>query len=357
MKNKMLGLIMLGVIIGGAVAYQQVFRAGKVVVLKGFVGGEKTGFLEDEQVQKLLQKKYGISIEATKAGSIEMINELQGKNFDFLWPSSQLPLELFKLNPQNKLVKSDVIFNSPIVLYSWDLVTEALIKIKIVEKVQDTYYIVDFPKLIQLVVEGKKWADIGVNELYGKILITSTDPTKSNSGNMFAGLLANILSQTGDVANEQSLAPVLPKIKAIFTSLGFMETSSSNLFQAYLTKGIGDKPIIVGYENQIVEFTLQYEKLWPNVKDKVRILYPRPTVWSSHPLMILQDRAKTLIPALQDSDVQKLAWERHGFRTGLMGVQNDPKVLKIAGIPATITNVMPMPSPAVMEKIIAAVSK
>ena len=29
--------------------------------------------------------------------------------------------------------------------------------------------------------------DIGLPELYGRVLITSTDPTKSNSGNMFSG--------------------------------------------------------------------------------------------------------------------------------------------------------------------------
>ena len=55
-----------------------------------------------------------------------------------------------------------------------------------------------------------------------------------------------------------------------------------------------------------------------------------------------------------DAELQKLAWERHGFRSGLLGTQNDPKVLKVAGLPATIDAVMPMPHATGMERILAA---
>ena len=77
-------------------------------------------------------------------------------------------------------------------------------------------------------------------------------------------------------------------------------------------------------------------------------------MWSSHPLIIVQEDANDLLQALQDEEIQKIAWEQHGFRSGLAGVQNDPKVLDIAGIPEEITYVIPMPSPQVMDRIIAA---
>jgi hypothetical protein len=356
MKNKLIGIILLLVIILGAVAYR-LLGTSSAITLKGYIGGEKQAFLADEKVQEILRKRYQIELDYTKAGSIEMVKEAHGDDIDFLWPSSQVALELFKMGQQSRLVKDEVIFSSPIVLYSWDIVTDALMHAGIVEKINETYYIVDFPKLINLVIEGKTWADIGLDELYGKISIISTDPTKSNSGNMFSGLLANMLYGQGDVVTEQSIDTVLPTIQTLFARLGFMEHSSSDLFEAYLTKGVGDKPIIVGYESQIVEFSLEHEKLWPRVKEKVRILYPRPTVWSSHPLILLKQHEKDLIKALQDEDIQRLAWERHGFRTGLIGVQNDPKVLDIAGIPEEITHVIPMPSPQVMDKIIAALEQ
>ena len=39
------------------------------------------------------------------------------------------------------------------------------------------------------------------------------------------------------------------------------------------------------------------------------------------------------------------------------GVSNDPKLLPVVGVPATIENVMPMPRAQVMERIIEALSK
>lgn len=355
MKGRLIGIVLLLLIVGGGLLYQFYLQPqAPATILRGYVGGEKMELLADPEVIDLLGSRFGITVDYTKAGSIEMVKEEIGPDIDFLWPSSQVALELFKNAQGSRLVKSEIILNSPIVLYSWDIVTEALIRAGIVEMVDNAYYIVDFPKLINLVVEEKSWADIGLNDLYGKIIITSTDPTKSNSGNMFAGLLASILS--GDVVNETTLPQVLPTVVRTFTRQGYMEHSSSDLFEQYLRTGVGAKPIIAGYESQIIEFSLQYPELWPKVKDKIRILYPVPTVWSSHPLIILRPESKVMIEALQDADVQRLAWEKHGFRTGMIGVENDPRVLAVVGVPESITKVISMPSPEIMEEIINTLS-
>lgn len=44
--------------------------------------------------------------------------------------------------------------------------------------------------------------------------------------------------------------------------------------------------------------------------------------------------------------------EKHGFRTGVIGQENDPKILEVVGIPESITEVVPMPNPIIMEKLI-----
>ena len=49
---------------------------------------------------------------------------------------------------------------------------------------------------------------------------------------------------------------------------------------------------------------------------------------------------------------QDLAWSGHGFRTGLIGVQNDPAAISAATLPSEITLVAPMPSAAVMKAVI-----
>lgn len=363
MKNNLIGAGVLLFIVIIAIVYtstrskrgSQSKGPKETVTFTGEIGGEKKGFLQNEKVIDFLQRRHGVKLEFNKAGSIEMVAGNIKENLDFLWPSSQVALELFKNLHAAKYRKSEIIFNSPIVLYSWDIVTEALINNGIVKKIDNTYYIIDFPKLIKLVMESKKWADIGITDLYGKISIISTHPAKSNSGNMFAGLLANILH--GDVVDNASITKHLPDIKSFFDKLGYLEHSSGDLFSQYLKMGVGSKPIIVGYENQIIEFSVEHKKMWPKIKDKIRILYPVPTVWSSHPLILLNKKSNRLLTALSDAGLMKIAWETHGFRTGMAGVENDVSMFKAVGIPETIKKVIPMPSPDVMNKIIETVNK
>lgn len=321
----------------------------EAVTINTFVGGEKMAYLKNPEVVRILKEEHGIDLNAVKAGSIEMVTTLATAGKDALWPSNQIAVEIYK-NKGATYVAEETIFNSPIVLYAYDIVTDALIKENIVVKRADSYYVVDFPRLIHYIKDGKTWADIGLPQLFGKISIQSTDPTMSNSGNMFAGLLANLLN--GDVVTEQSLDNVLPKVVEYFKLRGHMERSSGDIFKNFITTGVGAKPMIVGYENQLVEFTLENQKYRDFLRQKIRTLYPEPTVWSSHPVIALTPNGKRLIEALKDDDLQKIAWEQHGFRSGLMGVENDPSVLDAVGIPKEITAVMPMPSAEVMEKII-----
>lgn len=350
MKPKIIGISILAIIVVVAVFFQLHPLNRPVITLKGLVGGEKTGLLDDPDFKNILQAKYGFVLDYSKAGSIEMVTG-DISNYDFLFPSSQTALEIFKATKGSK--PNDNIFNSPMVIYSWNNVTEALAKTGIVQQHDGVYYI-DFPKLVDLVLQKKKWSDIGL-DIYGNIAIISTDPTKSNSGNMFAGLLANTLN--GDVVTAATVTAVLPKIEQVFGRLGYMESSSGDLFEQYLRTGAGAKPIIIGYENQMIEFAHENPDIWQNLKENIRILYPVPTVWSAHPLIALTPKAKDLITALKDKEVQKIAWEKHGFRTTLLGTQNDFKILKTINIPATIDKVMPLPNADIMEQIILALQK
>ncbi len=324
----------------------------KIVEVTAYVGGEKMAFLENPEAGRILQGRYGVRLNPVKAGSIEMVTGLPTAGKDALWPSNQIATEMYKSRGGSPLAE-ETIFNSPIVLYAYDIVTEALMEHAIVVKRSDSYYIVDFPKLIRFIMEGKTWKEIGLPQLFGKMGIHSTDPTRSNSGNMFAGLLANMLNGAV-VVTPETLDQVLPELVNYFRLQGHMEHSSGDIFKNFITTGVGARPIIVGYENQLVEFTLENEKYRDYLRQKIRTLYPEPTVWSSHPVIALTPGGKRLIEALKDEELQNLAWERHGFRSGLMGVENDPAVLDVLGIPKEITSVMPLPDAATMTRIISA---
>ncbi|HHX37953.1 MAG TPA: hypothetical protein GX717_08240, partial [Clostridiaceae bacterium] len=316
---KWLGIIILALVIVGGVLYATLIQSTDVTVVSGYVGGEKIGLLEDAEVQKILADRYDIRIDYAKAGSLDMVRaDLSGR--DFLWPSSQTALEYYQ-REHGKPLRSETILNTPIVLYTFTPVLDALTDQGVVTTIDGVHYLdmVEFTETY--LVSGKKWSDLSL-DLYGQIVIDTTDPTKSNSGNMFSGLLANSLNG-GSVVTEQSVAKVLPDLEQIFASLGYMETSSADLFQQYLSTGYGSKTMVAGYENQLLEFAAEHPDVWQQVKDDIVILYPNPTVWSTHIMISLTEEGNTLIEALQDPEIKEIAWRRHGFRTGVSGTIKD----------------------------------
>jgi hypothetical protein len=356
--KKILGILILlavaaGVIFATQVDWSGLQRAAPVkqdwADVSIFYGGEKSRFLANPNVQKILEK-YKVRLNAAKAGSIEMATQLPSDGKDCLWPSNQIAVELAR--QAGKPVLSDTnIFNSPIVFYAWRPVTEALLKAGIAKRENDVVLVIDMPRLIAMAQQQKRWKeDLGV-DVYGSIRIFSTDPRSSNSGNMWAGLLANTLNG-GNVVSSADLPKVLPAVQAYFRSMGYMEHSSGDIFENFLKQGMGARPIIVGYENQLVEFLIEHQNYRDVIRDKIDILYPVPTVFASHPLISLTGQCKRLETALQDQDLQALAWKEHGFRSGLLGVSNSPDILNIGGIPETVNQVMPLPEASVMKQII-----
>jgi hypothetical protein len=326
---------------------------GGLTTVHVFVGGEKMELLGNERFRQLLADKHGIVVEAVKAGSVEMVRTLPIDGKDALWPSNDIAVDFFKM--RGGVVKKDeIIFNSPIVIYTGWKITEALINEGLVEKRDEGYYIVKFPELLQMIGDEKEWRDIGL-PFYGSVVVRCTDPTKSNSGNMFAGLVANMLNG-GRVVNDTTIKPLLPQLVKFFERLGMMEHSSGDIFRKFIATGINNS-MVVGYENQLVEFVLATPKDRDAILNAVCILYPLPTVWSSHPVIALTDKGKRLIDALKDDDIQELAWRMHGFRSGLMGVTQDPAVLGMPHMPSSIDSVIPLPTAEAMDQIVEALSR
>src|SRR5262245_16866248 len=61
-------------------------------VLRGKIGSEKAELLADAAVVELLSSRFGLKVEAQKAGSVEMVRE-PSSGLDFLWPASEVNVE------------------------------------------------------------------------------------------------------------------------------------------------------------------------------------------------------------------------------------------------------------------------
>ena len=191
-------------------------------------GGGKEDFIADSEVANILLKKYKIKVvydnwsngktiskplirESVNLGNSEVITKIKNgesisinsedvSKYDALFTSDQRFYDYYKLSPDKSKNEADryyvldggLTLNTPIVIYSWKEVVNALIKEKIVTNEDGVYYITDMNKLIDYILNGKKWKDIGLKDLYGNINIASTDPVSSSPGATYYGLLLSI---------------------------------------------------------------------------------------------------------------------------------------------------------------------
>ena len=334
-------------------------------------GGGKEDFIADSEVANILLKKYKIKVvydnwsngktitkplirESVNLGNSEVITKIKNgesisinsedvSKYDALFTSDQRFYDYYKLSPDKSKNEADryyvldggLTLNTPIVIYSWKEVVNALIKEKIVTNEDGVYYITDMNKLIDYILNGKKWKDIGLKDLYGNINIASTDPVSSSPGATYYGLLLSILS--GGEINDATIETNLKKLKVFYQKSGYMNNTPADLFERYLKTGMGGEPMIVDYEKSIIDFANSNPTGFNQVKDDIVVLYPKPTIWNSHCLTIFSENGKKLLQAFEDEEISKIAWEKYGFRTGVTGTSVSVNDLGI-GIPSKITS-------------------
>lgn len=316
------------------------------IEIYGAVGGGKENLLDDEQFKSILNQRYGINVvnDSWSNGKL-VINPVvreNGENYDFIFFSDQRFYDYYKIaaDPQKgeaereRVLKGSLTLNTPIVIYSWDTVVDALIKENIVTEKDGVCYITDMNKLLSYILEGKTWKDIGVESLYGRININSTDPVTSSPGATYYGLLLSILC--GGEVTEANIEQNLPKLKEFYEKSGYMNNTPADLFDMYLKTGVGAQPMIVDYEKSIIDFANSNPDGYAQVKDKMRILYPVPTIWNSHCIATFTEDGNKYYEAFNDQEIQQLAWSKYGFRTGITGGSYDVTKVGVTGIPQTI---------------------
>ena len=310
-----------------------------------------------------MKKKYGLNVVYDSWSNGKLIkNPLvreDGTQYDVMFASDQRFYDYYKLAPDTSkgeakrytVQKGGLTLNTPIVIYSWDTVVDALIKENIVTEKDNVYYITDMNKLISYILEGKKWSDIGLNTLYGSINIDSTDPVTSSPGATYYGLLLSIMC--GGNVTEESAEANLPKLKEFYTKSGYMNNTPADLFELYLKTGMGGKPMIVDYEKSVIDFANSNPDGWEQVKDKIRVLYPTPTIWNSHCIATFTENGNKYYDVYNDKEISQIAWSKYGFRTGVTGGNYDVSQVNVNGIPQSIDSTVTSLKMNLYEKLIS----
>ena len=369
-KKQIIGIVIFVLIIVGVIGYKLLSNGGEIVdsnakTIYVATGGGKEDFLADERVNQIFRKKYKVSPvfdswSNGKTVKLPLIRESVGlgngdatgltirsegaSKYDALFTSDQRFYDYYRLSPNTEAGEADryavlegsLTLNTPIVIYSWGPIVDALIKEQIVTKGEDgVYYITDMVKLMNYILEGKKWSDIGLPNLYGTINISSTDPVTSSPGATYYGLLLAILSENH--ITDENLEGNLAKLKEFYLKSGYMNNTPADLFERYLKTGMGGRPMIVDYEKSIIDFANSNPTGFESVKNDIRVLYPSPTIWNSHCLAIFSEDGKLLYKAMDDKEIQDIAFNKYGFRTGVTGGVYDVSSLGLA-LPKSITS-------------------
>ena len=193
-------------------------------------GGGKEDLLADEKVNEIIRTKYGLNpiYDSWSNGKL-VVNPLvreDDSKYDVMFCSDQRFYDYYKL-PANKekgeadrynVLDGGLTLNTPIVIYSWASIVDALITEEIVTEEDGVYYITDMDKLLNYILEGKKWTDIGVNIKGRTINIDSTDPVTSSPGATYYGLLLSIMC--GGNVTESKMQENLPKLREFYEKSG-----------------------------------------------------------------------------------------------------------------------------------------
>lgn len=353
-----IALVVLLVAVGFAVFFstqdasrQRAARA--VVIVRGLVGSEKEAYLRDPRVLEELRKN-GFDLRIETSGSRDMIARPDLANYDFAFPAGEPEGQRLKT-----LVKAKEIFIpffTPMTVASWRPIAQILIANGIVKYDGQHYLIIDMAKLLAYETTGKRWRELRGSSAYDvnkSVLVSTTDPRKSNSGVMYAALASYVLNGDQVVDDRARIAKIQPEINAVFLRQGFQESSSAGPFEDYVEIGMGKAPMVFIYESQFIEYALAH----PSDRGDKVLMYPRPTIYSKHtfvPISANGDRLGNVLT--HDETLQHLAVE-HGFRIEDSAYSSDFWKKNKVNVPAQLIDVVDPPSYEFLDAIIVAIER
>jgi hypothetical protein len=352
-------LVILVVAVAFAV-YLSTREAGKnraaraVVTVRGLVGSEKEAYLRDPRVLDELRRN-GIDLRIETSGSRAMTTRTDLATYDFAFPAGTPSGQRLKGIVHARDVYTP--FFTPMTVASWRPIANILIANGIVKREGQYYYIINLPALFAAETAGKRWHDFksaGAYDVNKSVLVSTTDPRKSNSGAMYAALASYVLNGNAVISDREQIARIQPRLNGLFLRQGYEESSSSGPFDDYVQIGMGKAPLVMIYESQFIEYALAHPK---DRNPEMVLLYPRPTTYTKHAFVPITDRGDKLGQLLTTNDtLQHLAVE-HGFRIQDGAYTRDFFNRNNVKVPDQLIDVVDPPSYEFLETMITGIER
>jgi len=339
-------------------AQQQETQAiSNAVELKGVIALDVEPFFKDPRVLRILAANK-LPVNLVRVGSREMAGKVvAGSSPDFFFPSGVVAANqvVDAARKANIAAAQASPFFTPMVIASWEPIAKILVANGLAKPMSPKVYGVDMAKLTTLMLAKKRWnnfKDAGGYDVSRSVLVSTTDPRRSNSAAMYLALTSHAL--TGDIVTERAAAQQTAlKLVELFKRQGYQENYVNGNFDDYVAIGIGKTPMAFIYENQLVSYALAKK----GVGADMVLLYPQPTIVNKVVFVSLNERAKALGDLLSNNaELQGIGVE-YGFR--IADTQRFMAAVQPTGLAVEprITQVVDPPSFEIMGEMIDTVAK
>ncbi len=199
---------------------------------------------------------------------------------------------------------------TPLVWVAWEDRAEALQK--------SGGGVVNWKAIHKAVASPQGWPSAGGKPEWGFVKLGHTDPTRSNSGLQALSLMMlEFYGKRGGLAVADVLKPEFQAfVKETEKGVAKFETSTGTFMTEMVLYGPSKYDIAVVYENLAIAQVGNAQGRWGNL----RVYYPDLTVWSDHPIALLEastpkqkEAARKWVAFLRSRPMQEQAL-KFGFR-------------------------------------------
>jgi hypothetical protein len=211
------------------------------------------------------------------------------------------------------------LFRSPLAVATYSTIASCLQSLDIASQSHGVWW---FSVANYLTAVAEKWnwsmCPSSVAPLTGRILLSTTNPQCSNSGEIFMADASYVANHGVAVSDPGTATEVGDDLASLVKEQGYMEYTTSLVFQDYLVEGVDYTPMAVIYEAQFLgEKITQPGAMNSQQGAKMVLMYLTPDIFSQRMLIPFPaDSAGAKVGDLvaDNPQLQQLAQQKYGFR-------------------------------------------
>jgi len=279
-------------------------------------------YFEDASIMQILCERYGIEVKGEfRMGGYAMSDKYPHPDpnitVDCTYPASRITVDYFAANHPNTILQAVVTSTDLNVIYTWQDYLPTLMQAGIVTQVNQVYF-VNMKPLVDAMLAGKQWADIGV-AIPGPVRIETTDPLTSTGGAIWMAYMGSFMTPGNETGSKPLTLTDLQANPAIYPTLytywelqGSQIDTTVKLFNTFISRGEG-MPMAVAYETSFVAWLSTLDDDTKTRAQDIIGLYPNPTVGAELTLVSVNHDCDQLQHVLvEDKDIIRIARQNSG---------------------------------------------